>query len=503
MRTTLPIAAGFYTSDALPLSAQRAVNWRPSVPQSATITDANLFSTEGITALVTGGVLDECRGAHVLAGIPYFVISNTLVRLDRTVVSGVSVYSTVSLGTIEGVSRVSMADNGTQLCIVAVPDTLTAGKSYIFTASPDTLTEIMDGNFDGPASSVVYIGGYFSFHKSDGKKFFNSPLNNGLTGYNPLDFNVAESDPDQIRGQGVLNGQLYIFGSETTQPFRNVGRAPSPFAPITNATIDIGVFSPQSIVKYGGGLAFVGGGVDESPAVWLISGGQKRKLSTIAIDNELSKLSIEELEGRLFSWVYAESGAYMLGISTLSTCYVYDLTNDRWHERQSIDGSVLSAYRVSHIVTAYGITIVGDSQTGNIGELKEDEALEYGVLTPRLITSRPFDNSGNAVNVASIEAVIEAGVGLANDLKIQTGVNASGVPVYATGGSDPKITFSWSDDGARTFDGFISRSMGKIGEYEHRPTWNRCGRFARQRVLQFEVSSPTKATLIKVEADIG
>ena len=202
-------------------------------------------------------------------------------------------------------------------------------------------------------------------------------------------------------------------------------------------------------------------------------------------------------------WVYAESGAYMLGISTLSTCYVYDLTNDRWHERQSIDGSVLSAYRVSHIVTAYGITIVGDSQTGNIGELKEDEALEYGVLTPRLITSRPFDNSGNAVNVASIEAVIEAGVGLANDLKIQTGVNASGVPVYATGGSDPKITFSWSDDGARTFDGFISRSMGKIGEYEHRPTWNRCGRFARQRVLQFEVSSPTKATLIKVEADIG
>ena len=172
MRTTLPIAAGFYTSDALPLSAQRAVNWRPSVPQSATITDANLFSTEGITALVTGGVLDECRGAHVLAGIPYFVIANTLVRLERSVVAGASVYSTVSIGTIDGVSRVYMADNGTQLCIVAIPDTLTAGKSYIFTASPDTLTEITDSNFDGPASSVVYIDGYFFISQSRWEKVF-------------------------------------------------------------------------------------------------------------------------------------------------------------------------------------------------------------------------------------------------------------------------------------------------------------------------------------------
>ena len=503
MRTTLPVGAGFYTSDALPLSAQRAVNWRPSVPQTATITDANLFSTEGIVGLVTGSVLDDCRGAHVIAGVPYFVINTTLYRLDRTIVSGADVFSTVALGTIVGNKRVYKADNGTQLCIVAIPDTVTTGKSYIFTADPDTLTEITDVNFDGPASSVVYINGYFVFHKSDGKKFFNSPLNNGLTGYDPLDFNVAEADPDQIRGLGVLNNQLYALGSETVQPFRDIGRAPSPFTPVVGATLDIGLFSPQTVAKFGGGLAFVGGGVDESPAVWLVSSGQKRKLSTIAIENELSKLTIEELEDQVFSWVYAESGAYMLGIATPTTCYVYDITNNRWHERQSIDGSSLGSYRVSHIVTAYGRIIVGDTLSGNIGQLSEDESLEYGILTPRLMTSRPFDNSGNSVNVASIEAVIESGVGLANDTQIQTGTNAFGQDVFASGGSDPQITLSWSDNGARTYEGFISRSMGKIGEYMERPIWNRLGRFPRQRVLQLGVSSPTKATLIKVEADIG
>lgn len=503
MRTTLPIAAGFYTSDSLPLSAQRAVNWRPSVPQTATITDANLFSTEGIMGIINGSVTKRCRGAHVMAGIPYFVIENSLYRLDRTISGGLTAYAIINVGTIVGGSDVYMADNGTQLCIVAIPDTITAGKSYIFTSSPDTLTEITDANFDGPASSVVFVDGYFIFHKSDGKKFFNSPLNNGLTGYDPLDFNVAEADPDQIRGLGVLNSQLYVFGSETTQIFRNIGRAPSPFAPVVGATLDLGVFAPRSIVKFGGGLAFVGGSVDESPAVWIISGGQRRKLSTIAIENELAKLSVDVVLTEVSAWVYAESGAYMMGISTPETCFVYDITNDRWHERQSTVGSELGAYRVSHIVTAYGETIVGDNQSGNIGILSKDVYLEYGVLVPRIITSRPFDNSGNALNVASIEAVIEAGVGLSNDEAIKTGTNASGADVFSSGGSDPKITLSWSDNGGRTFEGFISRSMGKIGEYTYRPIWNRLGRFARQRVLQFEVSSPTKATLIKVEAEIG
>ena len=64
------------------------------------------------------------------------------------------------------------------------------------------------------------------------------------------------------------------------------------------------------------------------PAVWLISGGQKQKLSTIAIDNELSKLSIEEIEGRLYSLVYAESGAYMMG--HINPRYLLCLRFNQW-----------------------------------------------------------------------------------------------------------------------------------------------------------------------------
>ena len=503
MRTTLDIAQGFYVSDALPISSQRCVNFYPSLPQTSTITDANLFSTAGILKLITGDVNSNCRGAHVFAGVAYFVIKNDLVRLNRIVVADLVSFDITVLGTIPGLQRVFMADNGLQMCIVAVPDADTTGNSFIYTLSSTVLVEISDSDFDGPASSVVFSDGYFIFHKSDGKKFFSSNLNNGLA-YDALDFNVAEADPDQIRGLGVVNSQLYVFGSETVQIFRNVGRVPSPFVPVVGSTIDIGVVAPQTIIKFGGGLAFVGAGVNESPAIWLIAGGgQKRKISTIAIENELSKLKIDTIPEQVFSWTYAESGAYWLGISLPGTAFVYDLINQRWHERQSILKSDLSRYRCSHLVSAYGLIIAGDTQTGNIGALDEEVFTEYGVLTPRKVVSRPFDNLGNAVNVASLEAVVESGIGLANDITIEAGTTAAGKVIEAEGGADPKIVLSFSDDGGRIFEGFIPRSMGKLGEYNVRPTWSRLGVFNRQRVLQFTVSSPNKATIIKVEADIG
>jgi len=502
MKTTLDIAQGFYVSDSLPISAQRCVNYHVSLPQVSTITDANLFNTPGIVSLLDGLLTENCRGAHVFAGVPFFVIDNTLVKFNRVILGGAESFTKTIIGAIEGVARVYMADNGLQLCIVAVPDSGTSGVSYIYTESSDSLVAISDSDFDGPASSVDYVGGYFSFHKSDGKKFFSSNLNNGLA-YDALDFNVAESDPDQIRGQGVLNDQLYIFGSETVQQFRSIGRVPSPFAPIIGATIDLGVTAPQTIVKFGGGLCFVGAGVNESPAVWIIKGGQKKKISTNAIEHEFSRLKLDTIPEQVFSWVYAESGAYWMGINVPGTCYVYDLINERWHERRSINGSTLSEYRCTHMINAYGRILVGDSQSGNIGALDEEVYTEYGILTPRSVTSRAFDNQGSAVNVASIEAVVESGVGLSNEVSVSTGKTAQGVVTAGVGGVDPQIVLSWSDDGARTFKGFIPRSLGKIGEYNVRPTWGRLGSFPRSRVLTLSVSSPNKSTIIKVEADIG
>ena len=320
------------------------------------------------------------------------------------------------------------------------------------------------------------------FVAQSGKRFFNSPLNNGLGPYDAFDFSTAEADPDAIIGLAPYRGQLYALGSETIQPFRDIGRSPSPYAPVTGVVIDVGVSSPKSVQLYAGAFAFVGAGTNETPAVWSVSGAQKQKLSTTAIDNVLSGLSDSALAS-IYSWVYSEDGAFFYAITLPSTTFVYDVSNGRWHERISIQDTNETKYRVSCMVQAYGRIIVGDIQDGRIGELSRDVYLEYSRLMRRFVTSQPFDNSGDPIQVASIETVIESGVGLANDIEVEVGETALGVPIKGTGGSDPQITLSRSDDGGATFYGHRSRSMGKIGKRNQRAIWYREGRTPDTRVF--------------------
>jgi hypothetical protein len=486
MRQPLPIANGFYVSDSLPISAQRVVNWYPSVPQTSTITDANLFGTTGISSVFAGGNLEFCRGAHNFNGTAYFVISNNLIRLNSDL-------STEIVGIIPGLSRVSMSDNRTagQMCIVAPPDSLTAGVSYIFTESPDTLTEITDPEFDGPASAVDFSEGYFIFQKADSNKGFNSPINNGLTGYDAADFFVIDSEIESI---AVLSDRLYVFGNNKITQFGNVARVPAPFAPVRGATIDVGSIGDNTTIKFGSSLYFIGSGENEGPAIWLVSGNQKQKISTKAIERELLEAEVERNSAQIYSWAYSEKGSYFVGFSLPETCFVYDITNGRWHERQSLSGSTLGQYRVTHAIKTYDKIFVGDSQTGNIGQLSSDIYLEYDKSILRSVTSRPFDNLGNSLKVYSIEVVMDTGQALSNEININGG---------NVGGFEPRISLSWSDDGGRTFTGVLPASLGKTGQYKTRPTWTKLGSFYRDRVIKFEMSSPTKSTLIKVEADIG
>jgi hypothetical protein len=496
----MSISAGFYVSDSAPIASMRCVNFYPNVPQAQTITQDNLFGTPGIVEVSPKIPNVFCRGAQTLDGVPYFVIGDTLYRLNRSFVDGSEVLSLQALGGIEGVNFVYMASNGTQLCITAVPDVATPGKSYIFTESPDTLAEITDINFDGPAIGMAYANGYFVFVAQSGKKFFNSPLNDGLGSYDALDFSTAEADPDAIVGLIPYKGQLYVLGTVTIQPFRDIGRTPSPYSPITSAVIDVGVSAPHSVQLYAGSFAFVGAGKNETPSVWAISGLNKRKISTTAIDNVLSDLTQEQI-ANIHGDVYSEDGAFFYLITLPETTFVFDVSNNRWHERTSIKKTLETKYRATSMVQAYGRIFVGDIQDGRVGYLSRSVFTEYSRMVRRFVTSRPFDNNGDPIQLSSIEAVIESGVGLPNDISVEVGEDSIGNPIFGTGGLDPVISMSRSSDGGKTFFGLSSRSMGKIGARNQRAIWNRLGRYPDSIVIKLEISSPTKATIIKVRAD--
>jgi|3_EtaG_2_1085321.scaffolds.fasta_scaffold02496_3 hypothetical protein len=498
-KTQIPIANGFYQSASLPISAQRCINWYPNIPQGDTVTNANLFGTAGIEQLVGGSPIKTTRGAIVSASIPYFVIGDELIKLVSSIDSGgVETFTTVSLGNISGSGRVSMADNGNQVCIV-VP----SGLSYIWDESDGALYTITDPAFDGPADSVVYIDGFFVFTTSTGKKFINSPLNDGRgagngTGvaYDALDFSVAEGDPDQIRAGHSFGGRLFILGSETTQVFVNIGRTPAPFQTYNKTLYTTGISAPNSIIDFGDTFAFVGAGVNESPSIYAFTGNGFKKISTTAIDNVLNELTAAELSS-VYSWSYGKDGAFFIGFQLPNTCFVYESITGLWHERLSYSNKKDIPYRVAAIITAYGRTIVGDNLDGRIGAIQNDLYTEYDTIIRRIVTTKPFDNLGNRVFLSSIEAVMETGVGVSGGVPVAFG-SGSSVDV----GQDPMMMMEYSDDGSRSFGNGRFRSLGKAGEYNRRVIWRRVNSFPRSRVLRFVFSEPVKPVFIKLEVDI-
>lgn len=473
----LNITNGFYISDSLPISHQECTNWYVNIVQSGGLSQRNLFGTPGIPQLTTTGddlITEKNRGAWVKNGIPYFVNGETLYVLTRSISEVGVTFAVVSLGTIPGQGRVSMASNNTQLMIL-VP----GSSGYIYNEDAGTpFQEITDPDFDanGNPQIVVFVDGYFAC-TTDTKKWIISSLNDGLA-WNALDFGTAESDPDAVVAPVVLNNQIYITGTETTEGFVNVPSGSGfPFQR-NNIFLDKGCLAPFSIINTNQRFFMVGAGKNESPSIWEFTGNNYNKISTIAIDNVLERYSDAEIN-TAFSWAYAQKGAFFVGFAFTDRTFVYDMVTQLWHERKSVIDEELIQWRVASMVTAYGKVIVADLVDGRIGELDPDEYGEYGEDILRPVSFQPFSAGGNSIRIPILELTMESGVGNTD------------VP-------DPKISLAISKD-AKTFKYERVRKIGKIGEYEQRIFWRKNGRYPRLVVFRLLLSDQVKPVIIKLE----
>jgi hypothetical protein len=421
----------------------------------------------------TGEALQKNRGSWVKNGIPYFVNGENLYCLSRSFVSGEEVFTAINVGSVPGSGRVSMASNDTQL-MVLVP----GGSGYIYNENAGIpFQEITDLDFtaNGNPQYVVFIDGYFAC-TTDTKKWITSALNDGLS-WSALDFGTAESDPDAVVAPVVLNNQIYITGTETTEGFQNIGGTGFPFQR-NNIFLDKGCFAPFSIINTNQRYFMVGGGTNESPAIWEFTGNNYRKVSTTAIDNVLGDYPDAQIE-TAFAWAYTQKGAFFVGFTFPDRSFVYDMVSQRWHERKTVIDEELTQWRVASMVTAYGRILVGDLIDGRIGELDPDEYGEYGEDIIRTVSSQPFAEL-NSFRIPILELTMESGVGNAD------------VP-------DPKISMSISEDG-KTFNPERNRSIGKIGRYKQRIFWRKNGRIPRFAVLRFLLSDQVKPVIIRLDA---
>jgi hypothetical protein len=483
MRTQLPIALGYYVDESIAISGRRCMNFYPHIPEGQTLTQGALFGVGGISLAVDTESPSPCRGGHALVGTPYFVYGERLLRIDYSL----DVYSYVDVSGTEailGTDRVFMADNGTQICIVA-PDETSQFNAWIYTVAGG-LVRVSDSDFDGPATDVRFSDGYFMFGKQDSNVWFVSDLRDGLA-YNALDFTSAESDPDDIVAVHPLRGMVYVFGSQTMEPYQNVGGAGFPYVRLNSGIYNKGCTAPHSVVEFNNSLIWIGGSENEQPAVWATDGGPPVKISPPSIDVRIYEQGIEPVRSA-YSIRWAERGHSFVAFTVPGVCtVVYDMTTQTWHERQSFDVFFLEQpWRAAALVDAYSTLLLGDSITSFVGVYDSEISTEYDEDIRGYFTPPPIDNDGKPFSILAVELVMQTGT----------------VPLDGDG-SNPQIRLSMSKDGGRTFGTQISRSVGLIGNYTKRIAWGQRGRFGRSALPRFDISAPIKRVIVKMEVEIG
>lgn len=478
-RTPIPIPLGFYQSPSRPFAANRCVNMIPLIPEGAALNNQALFQVAGLKhftdSLVTGG-----RGGQEMKTVPYFVNGNSLISVP-------SVGAITNHGAIPGSGRVSMANNG-QFLVIVIP----GSSAFVFDNQANTITQITDSDFI-ISDTVVFKDGFFVFSASDGTVFFHSELNDPFS-YNALDFGTAEINPDRIVALHVNHNELFVLGAETVELFQNVASVTFAFQRIPGANIQKGVHAKFSLVEFDNSFCFVGGGLNERSAIWKVtSSASATKISTDAIDNAIQQFNTEEIENS-FAMTYAEHGQFFAiftfeSVRIPSRTFVYNATASAlsgikvWFELQEGVSITGNRWAVASIVSAYGRLLVSDLTTGIIGEIDSNTIDNYGEIMFRTWSSQPFSQDGLPIFAGEFEATYESGVGT------------------TTGqGADPKVRMDFSDDGARTFSSEFSRSIGKIGRYEHRAIWHRQGRIPVSRTIRNTITDPVKANLLRLAA---
>lgn len=456
----IQFAVQAYQARALPLSAQRCVNLFAEQQPADAKSQVALYNSPGLKEFAPSVGSGAARGAHTMAGTFYCVFGNNLYRVD-------SMGGSVNLGTIKGASRVSLADNGTQLCIV------NGSEGYIYTVTGG-LVQITDPDFL-PADTVVYQDGYFIFNHAGTGEFFISNLLDGSS-YLATDRADAEGQPDNLVAVFSNHREVWLFGELTTEVWFNSGDVDFPFSRISGSFVERGCAAAHSVARLDNTVIWLG----EDKIVYRAEGYSPQRISQHAIEEEIRTYG-DVSDAFAFTHTISGHKFYVLTFPGKAT-FIWDASTGLWHERESFG---LSSWRAYGYAEAYGKQLAVDETVGGVGELDMDSFTEYGEVLQGIAVSAPIHSDRKRLFMSRFELDVETGVGLTSGQ-----------------GSDPQIMLDWSDDGGRTFSKRKPwRSMGRIGAYRQRLRWRRMGSF-RNRVLRAIVSDPIKRTAIAAHAEI-
>jgi hypothetical protein len=230
--------------------------------------------------------------------------------------------------------------------------------------------------------------------------------------------------------------------------------------------------------------------VEDSGVCWLASDLTVRQLQGLAmarisqygVESEIERFTKPTGIVDAFGMSYTMDGHafYVLQFPNAGRTFLYDLTSGEWCERDSLG---YGAWRANCIFRAFGIVIVGDSQSGKVGILDPDLFTEWGEPQRVSWQYQGVYGDNNRVSHHRFEIVLNGGAGLT-----------------VGQGSNPLATMFISDDGGNTFTAQPTGELGRIGQYKKRVVWWRLGS-SYDRVYRVDVTDPVPLFVIDTQLD--
>jgi hypothetical protein len=230
-------------------------------------------------------------------------------------------------------TRILSIDSGTQITMTA---NATANGTPTITRSH--MAKIIDADFPSTATGpFVELDGYIFIGTSTGR-IYNSDLNS-ITAWTSSNWIAVNMEADASIALSKAKNQIVAIGRNHIEFFYNAGNpSGSPLGRTEQAMIPIGSYSTDNIVRFRDKTFFIGQDSGyENAGVWMLSGFEVKRLSTIPLTRMLSQnsaslnadtivLSAFEHQGKQF--VYFGMG----DSSNLKADYLYCLESGEWVE---------------------------------------------------------------------------------------------------------------------------------------------------------------------------
>jgi hypothetical protein len=472
MAITLPFCGPSYLTQSPIVDSERSVNLYLETMESPTAkTRGVLYPTPGLTLFATlpqspvRGMFSQDGHCFAVGGPKQYEISDAGV---------VTELGTVAIDQYPA-TLCSNGQGGHQVF------TTSGNNGYIYDLNSAAFSAVLTG-----ARMGGFLDGYFLALDADTSTLKLSALEDG-TSWDPLDVAQRSTGGDKWTAMHVVDRDVWLLGSQTSEVWYNSGASLFPLEPIDGAFFRHGTAAAFSGTVVGGRLCWLGN-TEHGTGTWVRANGyDAERMSTHAVDFAIQGYSTIS-DAVAFSYQDQGHEFAVMNFPTAAGTWGYDAVTGLFHERGYWDvvNNAYQAYRPQYHTFVFGHHLVGDRSTGRIYRMDISHATDVDGSGIRRMRQCPvFAGTSEFVSHSRLTLGVEPGLGL------------------TTGqGSDPMVMLQWSNNGSKTWGNEHWKSIGALGKYDTGVAWNRLGR-ARgdKRVYRAVMTDPIPWRINEAELD--